>query len=110
MYESIWTGMFGWLMVIILFVISLLVLSGKGDSIIAGFNTTSKEKKAEYNMKRLRPILGCGFSLMTVMLAIFMFFGGELPHYLHWVFPAGYLIVIGLMFFLSNALCRKKQS
>lgn len=97
----------GWLVVIILSVASVLVLSGKGSSIIAGFNTTSKEKRDEYDVKLLKLIIGGGFSLMTVMLAVFMSFRCELPHYLNWVFPGGYLIVIGLMFFLSNSLYRK---
>lgn len=105
MNGPIWLG---WLVVIILSIASVLVFSGKGGFIIAGFNTASKDEREKYDRKRLNFIVGGGFSLMTVMLAIFMFFGGEPPHYLHWIFPGGYLLVIGLMFFLSNSLCRKK--
>ena len=36
----------------------VLILIGKGDNLIAGYNTASKKEKAQYNVKRLRGLIG----------------------------------------------------
>ena len=40
-------------------------LSGKGDNLIAGYNTSSKKDKEKYDVKRLRLVFG----LMLILLA-----------------------------------------
>ena len=42
----------------LLVIMGILIIIGKGDKLIAGYNTTSKEEKAQYNIKRLRGIIG----------------------------------------------------
>jgi uncharacterized BrkB/YihY/UPF0761 family membrane protein len=105
MKEPIWLG---WIVVILFAAMSILILSGKGNFLIAGYNTASKEEKEKYNIKRLRHIVGSGFSLLTVLLAIFIYFEGELPNYLQWIFPGGYLTIIAFIVILSNTICKKK--
>lgn len=39
---------------------SILILCGKGDSLIAGYNTASEEEKSEYDIGRLRKVTGYG--------------------------------------------------
>ena len=39
-------------------VLGIIVLAGKGDMLIAGYNTASKEEKAKVNIKRLRLLIG----------------------------------------------------
>ena len=41
-----------------LVVLGIIVLSGKGDMLIAGYNTASKEEKEKVNVKRLRLLVG----------------------------------------------------
>ena len=43
---------------IILAIMGIIVLAGKGDMLIAGYNTASKEEKAKVNIKRLRLLIG----------------------------------------------------
>ncbi|MBR5856505.1 MAG: DUF3784 domain-containing protein [Bacteroidales bacterium] len=38
----------------------VVVLSGKGDWMISGYNTASSEGKAKYNLKRLRLVMKGG--------------------------------------------------
>lgn len=38
----------------ILAIMGVLILIEKGDNLIAGYNTASKEERAKYNIKRLR--------------------------------------------------------
>ena len=47
-----------------LVVFGVIVLVGKGDKLIAGYNTASKEEKEKVNIKRLRLLVG---GLLVVM-------------------------------------------
>ena len=38
-------------------VLALVVYFGKGDNLIAGYNTASERERAQYNIKRLRLII-----------------------------------------------------
>ncbi|MBR4771305.1 MAG: DUF3784 domain-containing protein [Bacteroidales bacterium] len=49
----------------LLFVLGIVILSGKGDNLIAGYNTSSKKDKEKYDVKRLRLVFG----LMLILLA-----------------------------------------
>ncbi len=42
----------------ILVVIGVIILAGKGDMLIAGYNTASEEEKEKVNIKRLRLLIG----------------------------------------------------
>ena len=52
-------------MLIFLFILAALlvgmgivILRGKGDNLIAGYNTASKEERAKYDIKKLRLLIG----------------------------------------------------
>ena len=49
----------------LMFVLGIVILSGKGDNLIAGYNTSSKKDKEKYDVKRLRLVFG----LMLMLLA-----------------------------------------
>ncbi len=49
---------------LLLFVSGVVVLTGKGDKLIAGYNTASKEEREKVNIKRLRLLTG---GLLIVM-------------------------------------------
>ena len=51
----------------ILFVpLILLILSGRGDNLIAGYNTASEKEREQFNMKRLRIVIG-GMLFLTII-------------------------------------------
>ena len=51
----------------ILFVpLILLILSGRGDNLIAGYNTASEKEREQFNMKRLRLVIG-GILFLTII-------------------------------------------
>lgn len=39
-------------------IMGVVILAGKGDNLIAGYNTASKEEREKYDVKRLRALLG----------------------------------------------------
>ena len=50
--------------------LAILILVGKGDWFIAGYNTASKEEKEQCNIKRLRGIVGVVLILLACLTAI----------------------------------------
>ena len=55
----------------LLAILGIVILSGRGDKLIAGYNTAPKEEKAKYDVKRLRLIFGSLFLLMAPACFIF---------------------------------------
>ncbi|NJD03428.1 MAG: DUF3784 domain-containing protein [Ruminiclostridium sp.] len=105
MNEPIWIG---WVVIVLLAVISIVLLLGKGSFLIAGFNAASDKEKSKYNVKRLCHIVGGGTSLITIMLVVSLLYNGKLPIYLKWIMPWGYLMAIVVMLVLTNTICKKK--
>ena len=52
----------------ILFIpLTLLILSGRGDNLIAGYNTANEKEREQYHIKRLRLVIA-GILLATIIL------------------------------------------
>ena len=46
------------ILAVLLVVMGIIILIGKGDNLIAGYNTASKEERAKYDIKKLRLLVG----------------------------------------------------
>ena len=59
---------------VVVLVLGLLIMLGLGDNLISGYNTASDEKKARYNLQRLRMSTGITIFALTaaVWLCIFL--------------------------------------
>ena len=44
----------------LLVVMGIVILLGKGDMLISGYNTASPEERAQYDIRRLRLVMGIG--------------------------------------------------
>ena len=49
----------------IMLILGIIILIGKGDNLIAGYNTASKEERSQYNVKRLRGLIGGFFEYVV---------------------------------------------
>lgn len=98
------------LMMIILFsILSIILLSGKGAHLVAGYNTSSDEEKAMYDEKKLSRLVGIAMMIITVLLVISYFYQ-ELAIVL---LSVGIIIVVVLLMLLVDPICRydhKKNS
>lgn len=56
----------------ILLIMGIIILIGKGDNMIAGYNTASKEEKAQYNIKRLRGLIGGILVVLAPMMLLLL--------------------------------------
>ena len=63
---------------IILVIFGVIILIGKGDFLVAGYNTASKEKKQKINVKRLRLVIGGFLIIVALTLSLpFLIGNGE---------------------------------
>ena len=62
----------------LLLILALVMLVGKGDWLIAGYNTASPKEREKYNIKRLRIVL----SVLMVVTALFVLSMLYTPPYL----------------------------
>ena len=56
---------------LIVLVLAVIILSGKGDNLIAGYNTSTKEEKARYNIKRVRICVGGMLLILSPIMLLF---------------------------------------
>ena len=59
---------------IVVLVLAFLVLAGLGDNLISGYNTASAEKKAKYNLPRLRLVTGLSVIVVTASVWLLLLF------------------------------------
>lgn len=63
----------GWGITILLLIIGIFLLFGKGSWLIAGYNTMNREEKAKYNKKKLCRSVGFNLLIVAVLMIILLF-------------------------------------
>ena len=83
----------------------IIILIGKGANLIAGYNTASKKEKAQYNIKRLRGLIGG----MLIVVAPMMFMLGQETMTAVGSFVALTFILCIVVVVLANTWAKKKK-
>ena len=85
---------------------ALFILSGKGDGLIAGYNTASKEEQQQYNLKRLRAVV----AVMILFVTAFIWYVAWLDDTVAVLLGALPVLLIGLVagIIIANTWCKKK--
>ena len=90
--------------IVIMFVLGMVILSGKGDNLIAGYNTASEEERQQVNIYRLR-------LLMAVVSVVTAAFCGALGFkdgmYSPYLTPA-FLVIVFAILILANTWAKRK--
>ena len=68
-----------WIVGILFAIISIILISGHGANLIAGYNTASREEKNRYDTKKLCRVVGFGMAIITLMLFILAIWETVLP-------------------------------
>ena len=99
--------------IIILSVISLMlvllavvILTGKGDGFIAGYNTAKEEERKQFNMKRLRAVV----AVMILFTVAFVWYVNWLNDTVAIMLGAVPVFLIGNIagIIIANTWCKKK--
>ena len=92
--------------IVIMFVLGMVILSGKGDNLIAGYNTASKEERAKYNLKRLRGLIG-GLAIVLAPMIFLMHNQDTMAGM--WSFIALVFVLCIVVVILANTWAKKKS-
>ncbi len=99
-----------WAVFAVFAVISIVLLSGHGANLIAGYNTATKEEKGKYNAKKLCRVVGAGFAIITVMILVMAIGEAVLPAVFAYVFLAVTVIDCIVIIVLTNTICKVKRT
>lgn len=90
---------------VILVVMAIVILAGKGDWLIAGYNTASKEEKETVNVKRLRLILGI---LLLIIVPLLFMLGDHSDKTSALIFAGIVIVLTTVAVILANTWAKKK--
>ena len=90
-----------------LLIMGIVILVGKGDSLIAGYNTAPKEEKSQYNINRLRGLIGGLLVLLAPMTVILL---GEETMAATWSFVALTFVLSIVVVILANTWAKNKNN
>ena len=91
---------------VLFLVFAIVFLMGKGDKLIAGYNTVSEEEKRKVDIHRLRIIM----AIVSVITAVFCFvqpFLGSDPQ-VHLASGVIFFLVLMIFIILANTWAKKK--
>lgn len=91
---------------VVFLVLAVIFLMGKGDKLIAGYNTASEEEKRKVDIHRLRIIM----TIVSVITAVFCFvqpFLGSDPQ-VHLASGVIFFLVLMIFIILANTWAMKK--
>ena len=89
----------------IMIVLSAIILAGKGDHLIAGYNTADEKTRQQYNIKRLRLVVAAMCLLTTLLCWIPLLAESTLAAI---CIPILCLIIIFGGILVVNSWCKKK--
>ena len=87
-------------------VLAIIFLMGKGDKLIAGYNTASEEERKEFNIHRLRLLMAIISVLTAGFCCILPIIGKEKENVLGAAFV--FIIITFVFIILANTWAKKK--
>lgn len=91
----------------LMFVLAVIVALGKGDFLISGYNTASEEKKAKYNVQRLRLLVSSLVALVATGITVAAILGWDEAQRDCLAVPFVLLVVVYVV--LSCTWAKKKE-
>ena len=91
---------------LMLVALAIIILKGRGDGLIAGYNTASKEKQEKYNIKRLRIVVAAMILFVPVMILVAACFDDITGITMDFLPVLIIGVVAGII--LANTWCKKK--
>ena len=88
------------------FVMSIVIAIGKGDWLIAGYNTSSKEEKEKVNIKRLRLLTSLMLLIVSAFVLLLPYASQEKTSL--YLLIGGFWCALIVYLILANTWCKKK--
>lgn len=98
-----------WGIVVLFFLITVVLVSGKGAFLIAGYNTSSKAAQSQYDKKKLSRVAGGGMGAITAVMVLLACSGDSPPDWVLTALPVVIITVTIVMLILCNTICKVKD-
>ncbi len=98
-----------WLVFALIAVLSIVLISGHGENLIAGYNTASPEDKAKYDSKKMCRVMGVGMAVIAVLILVMALLLEALPSWFFIVFFVVIVLDCIVMVVLVNTKCKKSD-
>lgn len=96
-----------WVVFGLFLIISVILISGHGENLIAGYNIASKDEKEKYNAKKMCRVVGIGMAVITMMILIMTIGQEVLPAAFATVFMIVTVVDCIVIIVLVNTICKK---
>ena len=96
-----------WITFMLFAIISIVLLSGHGSGLIAGYNTAGKEEQGKYDVKKLCRIIGIGMGIVAVLFYLIAILESVLPAYFAYIALAIIILDCICIIILANTICKK---
>ncbi len=96
-----------WVVSGIFAIISIVLISGHGANLIAGYNTAGKEEKSKFNTKKLCRVVGTGMAVITIMILVMAIGEATLPASFATIFLVITVVDCVAVLVLANTICKK---
>lgn len=93
-------------LVVILLVMGIVILCGKGDNLIAGYNTASEDEKGRYDIRRLRVLFGA-LLLVLALVTLILLWEDTMSAFV--IFMAAVLVSCIAVAVLANTWAKRRQ-
>ena len=94
------------LLALLCIVLAIIFLMGKGDNLIAGYNTATEEERQEVNIKRLRLLMAIMMVVTAAFCGCLSSFGKDMDSVLGATVIFGIITIVFLI--LANTWAKKK--
>lgn len=96
-----------WVVFVLFVIISVVLLTGHGVNLIAGYNNASKEEKEKINTKKLCRVVGCGMLFIALLILVAAVGQSVIPASFVKVFVGLIFIDCVVIIVLANTICKK---
>lgn len=96
-----------WAVFAVFLLLTIVLLTGHGVNLIAGYNTASQEEKNKYDSKKLCRVTGVGMLVITAFIFVMAIGEAVLPAVVVHVFGVVTIIDCVVMIILMNTICKK---
>lgn len=98
-----------WIIIILFLILAIILWSGRGSFLIAGYNTAGKAMQARYDKKKLGRVVGGGLGAVAVLMAAMNSPLGLKWPILQQVFMIGTLVILAVTLVLANTIAKVKN-
>lgn len=94
-----------YILIVIFIIMGVALLFGKGDWLIAGYNTMSKEEKEKFDKRKLCKAVGSEMLFVAFIMAVTAYVDTD-QFASYTIIPI--LISVGILIWFANSKCQKK--